>query len=109
MKDLIKRAYEKYPENFSGFFAGEMIDSSSDARMAYMSGYQDAERDLELSWRDIDMILAASEEVKNAFCDDPKNTIGRWIEGEATPEKFKKAMLSEVLKRYREKKDENLL
>lgn len=106
MKDLFKRAYEKYPEAPGGFFAGEMVDSNSDMRLAFISGYNEAEKDFELGWRDIDTILTIYDEVKGEFCDNPKAFLEKMNGLEVTPENFKKTMYTDILKRYREKKEQ---
>jgi hypothetical protein len=42
MKKLFDLAYEKFPEVPGGYFDGEMIDGNTNARWAYIQGFQDA-------------------------------------------------------------------
>jgi hypothetical protein len=41
MSEIFEIAYKKYPMLPEGYFGGEVVDSNSDARQAYLQGFMD--------------------------------------------------------------------
>ena len=80
-------AYKAYPYN--GDYRGQG-DSNSKFREAYINGYQQAEKDLELTWKDIEKVCLIAKEVHQFR--------GFWSE----------SVYQEVLKRFKAQKGEEV-
>ena len=72
-------------------------------RSGFVRGYEEAEKDLELTWEDVWRIGELHEEVKNDFCDNPSMFDLKGYD--VTPENFKRVFSEEVLRRFNEEKD----
>ena len=60
MSKAEERALEKYPQKIEWVgnqWDGAPFDVNSESRVAYKQGYNQAEKDLELGWEDIKIIL----------------------------------------------------
>ena len=93
MSKAEERALEKYPQKVEWVgnqWDGAPFDVNSESRVAYKQGYNQAEKDLELSWEDLKTLDDISDDVY-AECD---------------VEMFdEKEYYQEVLKRFKERKE----
>lgn len=88
------RAYKVYPYN--GDYRGQG-DSNSKFREAYIKGYYQAEKDLELTWEDIPKIFQISEQLKTNW----------WFrDNEQTKQIGTQTFWEEVLKRFLKERKE---
>ncbi len=92
---FLDKQYEKYGEHkqmeLSRFDGYDMMS-------AYEEGYNQAEKDLELGWEDIPKIFSISEQLKTSW----------WFrDNEQTKLIGTQVFLEEVLKRFKEQRDEN--
>ena len=83
-----QRALEKYPANKTVF------DKYEKQRYAFICGYIQAEKDLELCWRDIRIILDAENNILHECNDSYKLVVEAYPKGED--------YYSEILKRFKE-------
>lgn len=84
-----ERALGKYPENIrwvGNQWNGAPFDINSESRVAYKQGYQQAEKDLALTWEDLKLLWQIRWEMP--------------VTWEGTEEEWYK----ELLKRFNEKK-----
>lgn len=81
---------------------GSLDDLTYMARTWVQKGYEQAEKDLALTWEDAYKIVSLVEEVKNDFCDNP-NMFS--ILKPITVNDFKKVFNEEVLRRFNEWRD----
>ena len=66
-----ERALEAYPELLSGSIFGPLpVDLNKACREKFQEGYEQAEKDLGLTWKDIDIILKISADM----LDDRENS-----------------------------------
>lgn len=86
-----ERALEKYPAHKSVF------DKYEKQRYAYICGYIQAEKDLELTWEDLKLLQDISHEV---FAEVANGSVD-YYQIYPTEQSF----LEEVLKRFKERKD----
>jgi hypothetical protein len=92
MSKAQQRALEAYPpkyvkqERHSKRMQSERIDTHQPMRAIYIKGYQQAEKDLELTWKDIEKVCLIAREVHQFR--------GFWSE----------SVYQEVLERFKEKK-----
>ena len=93
MSKAEERALEAYPKKIEWVgnqWDGAPFDVNSKSRVAYEQGYQQTEKDLELTWEDIYSILYAEREVLREFgYEEHSNEEG----------------CKEVLKRFKERKE----
>lgn len=68
-------------------------------RTGVIQGYNEAEKDLALTWEDINKIGELIENVKNDFCDNPNMLI---VPQPISPKGVRKAFNEEVLRRFNE-------
>lgn len=92
---------EEYIPICGGFEIKES-DFNSDRRFGCKIGYEQAEKDLMLTWEDAYKIVSLAEEVKNDFCDNP-NMFS--ILKPITVNEFKKVFNEEILRRFNEWRD----
>ena len=72
-------------------------DANEEKREGFIVGYQQAEKDLELTWEDIPKIFSISEQLKTSW----------WFrDNEQTKLIGTQVFWEEVLKRFKEKKDD---
>ena len=72
---------------------GSSFEDACMERPAYIAGYHQAEKDLELSWEDIPKIFQISERLKTSWW---------FMDNEQTKQIGKQPFWEEVLKRFRE-------
>ena len=100
MSKAEERALEKYPKKIEWVgnqWDGAPFDVNSERRVAYKQGYQQAEKDLELTWEDIPEILMISEQLKTSW----------WFrDNEQTKQIGTQVFWEEVLKRFKAQKGE---
>ena len=93
-KSLI--AYPKKIEWVGNQWDGAPFDVNSERRVAYKQGYEQAKKDLELTWEDIPEILRISEQLKTSW----------WFrDNEQTKQIGTQVFWEEVLKRFKERKE----
>ena len=100
-----QRALEAYPpthpegKRHAKRVQSESVDTRQSVRTVFQKGYEQAEKDLALTWEDAYKIVSLAEEVKNDFCDNPNmfSTLKP-----ITVNEFKKAFNEEVLRRFNE-------
>ena len=90
MSKAEQRALEKYPFEDNSYDADSIIA----ARISFVDGYNQAEKDLELTWDDISVLNCLLNEVEQEFKKG-------WHE-----DRSYKGYCQEVLKRFKEKRDE---
>jgi hypothetical protein len=86
------RALEKYPKKIEWVgnqWDGAPFDVNSKSRVAYKQGYEQAEKDFELSWEDMFSIFSLVNEVLDDYAEG----------------KTKKEVGEEVLKRFKDYKE----
>ena len=91
MSKAEERALEAYPST-SHYWNAEP-DRNAETREFYKQGYHQAEKDLELTWKDIKIILDVENDILHE-CNDQKELI---IETYPKEEDY----YGEILKRYR--------
>lgn len=94
-KSLI--AYPKKIEWVGNQWDGAPFDVNSEKRFGYQQGYHQAEKDLELTWEDIRIILDAENDIIRECNSQKKLVIVTYPKGED--------YYGEILKRFKERKD----
>ena len=91
MSKAEQRALEAYPKDIEEYVdingMKSVVDNNSWQRAIFLKGYHQAEKDLELSWEDIEKVCLIAKEVHQFR--------GFWSE----------SVYQEVLKRYNERKE----
>ena len=99
MSKAEERALEKYPQKVEWVgnqWDGAPFDVNSESRVAYKQGYNQAEKDNELTWEDIPKIFQISEGLK----------ISWWFrDNEQTKQIGKQPFWEEVLRRFNEERN----
>jgi hypothetical protein len=96
MSKAEEAAYKAY--SYNGDYRGQG-DSNSKIREAYINGYHQAEKDLELSWEDIPKLFSISEQLKTSW----------WFkDNEQTKLIGTQTFWEEVLKLFKEKKEKEV-
>ena len=62
-----QRALEAYPIEMYEEVGWRCVDKNKHKRQYFIDGYQQAEKDLELTWEDIPKIFQISEELKTSW------------------------------------------
>ena len=92
MSKAVEKAYEAYPLNESN----RLNHNWNAKRVGFQQGYEQAEKDLALTWEDIPKILSICENLKTCW----------WFrDNEQTKEIGKKPFFEEVLRRFNEQKN----
>jgi hypothetical protein len=92
------RALEAYPST-SHYWNAEP-DKNTEAREFYKQGYHQAEKDLELTWEDIKIILDIENDILRECNSQKKLVIETYPKGEY--------YYGEILKRFKEEKENKL-
>lgn len=92
-------ALEAYPSKWFRDIDGDCYDCNRTEREAYMEGYEQAEKDLTLTWEDIHLIQQIFKEVDYEYRNLPYAEIESWAEELNPVEK-------ETLRRFKMKKEE---
>ena len=97
MSKAKERALEKYPKKIEWVgnqWDGAPFDVNSKSRVAYKQGYEQAEKDLELTWEDMMVIHKCIKDAMNYH-------LYKMLEGA----EGQKIVYQEVLKRFKERKE----
>lgn len=93
----LHKASEKLHDYYGNAMLGVVQFDGYDIKNAYIDGYHQAERDLELTWEDIPKIFRISEQLKTSW----------WFQdNEQTKLIGTQVFWEEVLKRFKEKRKE---